>query len=80
MENNGDEVAILFPEGHLALRFSVFTNVQSRFSSYFFFFCFCCCFYFRKRKSADIYEKYLFLVFFGATDGNFKEKYSVTPS
>ena len=36
MENNGDEVAILFPEGHLALRFSVFTSVQSRFSSFFF--------------------------------------------
>ena len=33
------------------------------------------CFYFRKRKSADIYEKYLFLVFLGATD-----RYSVTPS
>ena len=38
------------------------------------------CFYFRKRKSVDIYEKYPFLVFFGATDGNFTEKYSVTPS
>ena len=38
------------------------------------------CFYFRKRNSADIYEKYPFLVFFGATDGNFMEKYSVTPS
>ena len=38
------------------------------------------CFYFRKRKSADIYEKYPFPVFFGATDGNFMEKYSVTPS
>ena len=25
-------------------------------------------------------EKYPFLVFFGATDGNFTEKYSVTPS
>ena len=37
-------------------------------------------FYFRKRKSADIYEKYPFPVFFGATDGNFMEKYSVTPS
>ena len=30
------------------------------------------------RKSADIYEKYQFLVFFGATDRNFTEKYSVT--
>ena len=38
------------------------------------------CFYFRKRNSADIYEKYPFLVFFGATDGNFIEKYSDTPS
>ena len=38
------------------------------------------CFYFRKWKSADIYEKYPFLVFFGATDGNFMEKYSVTRS
>ena len=28
----------------------------------------------------DIYEKYPFPVFFGATDGNFMEKYSVTPS
>ena len=44
------------------------------------FFLFFFCFYFRKRKSADIYEKYPFLVFFGATDGNFMEKYSVTPS
>ena len=42
-------------------------------------FCFGC-FYFRKRKSADIHEKYPFLVFFGATDGNFTKKYSVTPS
>ena len=31
-------------------------------------------------SSADIYEKFPFLVFFGATDGNFIEKYSVTPS
>ena len=31
-------------------------------------------------KSADIYEKYPFLVFSRATDGNFTEKYSVTPS
>ena len=38
------------------------------------------CFYFRKRKSADINEKHSFLVFFGATDGNFMEKYSVTQS
>ena len=44
-----------------------------------FLFCFGC-FYFRKRKSVGIYEKYQFLVFFGATDGNFTEKYSVTPS
>ena len=54
----------------------MFTSVQLRFSFFFFF----GCFYFRKRKSADIYEKYPFLVFFGATDGNFIEKYSVTPS
>ena len=38
------------------------------------------CFNFRKRKSADIYEKYPFPFFFGVTDGNFMEKYSVTPS
>ena len=44
------------------------------------FYIFFGCFYFRKRKSADIYEKYPFLVFFGATDGNFTEKYSVTTS
>ena len=36
-------------------------------------------FYFRKQKSADMYEKYPFLIFFGATDGNFMEKYSITP-
>ena len=30
-----------------------------------FFFVFFFCFYFRKRKSADIYEKYPFLVFSG---------------
>ena len=60
------------------LKFSVFTSVQSRFSSLFFFFF--GCFYFRKRKSADIYEKYPFPFFFGATDRNFMEKYSVTPS
>ena len=53
----------------------MFTTVQSKFSSFFFG-----CFYFRKWKSADIYEKYLFVVFFGATDGIFTEKYSVTPS
>ena len=50
------------------------------FSRGFLFYTFFGCFYFRKRKSADIYEKYPFLVFFGATDGNFMEKYSVTPS
>ena len=38
------------------------------------------CFYFRKRKSSDVYEKYQFPVFFGATDGNFMEKYSVMQS
>ena len=46
----------------------------------FFFFFFFGCFNFRKRKSADIYEKYPFPFFFGATDRNFMEKYSVTPS
>ena len=50
------------------------------FPLFFNFFFICGCFYFRKGKSADIYEKYPFLVFFGATDGNFTEKYSVTPS
>ena len=49
------------------LRFSVFTSVQSKFSSFFLLL-----FYFRKRKPADIYGKYPFLVFFGATDGNFR--------
>ena len=48
--------------------------------SLFFLFFFLGCFCLKKLKSADIYEKYLFLVFFGATDGNFTEKYSVTPS
>ena len=50
MENNGDEVAILFPEGHLALRFSVFTSVQSRFSSFFFFFFFLLLFLLQKAE------------------------------
>ena len=45
------------------------------FLSFFFFGLFS--FYFRKRKSAKIYEKYPFLVFFGATDRNFTEKYSI---
>ena len=45
----------------------------------FFFFLFFFGFSFRKRKSADTNEKYPFLVF-GATDGNFTEKYNVTPS
>ena len=31
-------------------------------------------------KSADRYEKYPFLVFFEATDGNFTEKYIITSS
>ena len=31
------------------------------------------CSYFRKRKSADIYVKYPFLIFFRATDGNHGE-------
>ena len=63
------------------LRFSVFTSVHLKFSSFFSFFFFgLFCFYFRKRKSAKIYEKYPFLVFFGATDRNFMKKYSVTPS
>ena len=44
-----------------------------------FLFFFFGCFYFRKRKNGDMYEKYPFLVFFGAADGNFKEKDSVTP-
>ena len=48
--------------------------------SLFFLFFFLGCFCLKMLKSADIYEKYLFLVFFGATDGNFTEKYSVTPS
>ena len=63
-----------------SLRFSVFTSVHSKFSSFFSFFSFffgLFCFYFRKRKSAKIYEKYPFLVLFGATDRNFTEKYSI---
>ena len=34
----------------------------------------------RMRGNLLIYQKCPFLVFFGATDGNFMEKYSVTPS
>ena len=61
------------------LRFSVFTSVHLKFSSFFSFLFFfgLFCFYFRKRKSAKIYEKYLFLVFLGAADRNFTEKYSI---
>ena len=59
-------------------RFSVFMSVQSRFSFFFFFFRL---FLLQNaRKSVEIYEKYQFLVFFGATDRNFTEKYSVTLS
>ena len=34
----------------------------------------------QKAEICHIYEKYPFLVFFGATNGNFTEKYSITPS
>ena len=58
-----------------ALRSSVFTSVQLGFSSFlrvlFYLECAEICWYI---------EKCPFLVFFGATDGNFMEKYSVTPS
>ena len=58
-------------------RLSVFMSVQSRFSFFFFLRLFLLQ---NARKSVEIYEKYQFLVFFGATDRNFTEKYSVTPS
>ena len=54
----------------------MFTSVQSGFSSFYFSVVF-------TSECAEIcwhYEKYQFLVFFGATDRNFREKYSVTPS
>ena len=57
-----------------ALRFSVFTSIQLRFSSLFWLFLL------RMGGKLLIYQKCPFLVFFGATDGNFMEKYSVTPS
>ena len=62
------------------LRFILLDSLCLRSLSHGFPFFFFGCFYFRKRKSSDIYEKYPFPVFFGATDGNFMEKYSVTPS
>ena len=58
-------------------RLSVFMSVQSRFSFFFFLRLFLLQ---NARKSVEIYEKYQFLVFFGATDRNFTEKYSVTLS
>ena len=64
------------------LRFilSVFTSVQSKFSCFFF----CCCFFFVVFTSESgnllkYMKKYPFLVFSGATDGNFTEKYSIEP-
>ena len=57
------------------LRFSVFTSVQSRFSSFIFG-----CFYLKCAEICWYIEKCPFLVFLGVTDGNFMEKYSVTPS
>ena len=59
----------------------IFSVYQRSFEVFFFFFLSfffgLFCFYFRKRKSAKIYEKYPFLVLFGATDRNFTEKYSI---
>ena len=53
----------------------MFTSVQSKFSSFFsgrfYLECVEICWYVKKCP---------FLVFFGTTDGNFTEKYSVTPS
>ena len=54
-----------------ALRFSVFTSVQSMFSSFFFWL-------FLLQKAEMCWHP--FIVFLGATDGNFTGKYSVTPS
>ena len=51
------------------LRFSVFTSVQVRFSFFF------GCFYLECAEIFRYIEKFLFLVFFGGTDGNFMEKY-----
>ena len=61
-----------------ALRFSEFTRVQLRFS--FSFLLFFWLFLLRMRGNLLIYQKCPFLVFFGAIDGNFIEKYSVMPS
>ena len=55
-----------------ALRFSVFTSVQLRFSSFF-----VSCFYLDWAEICWYIENRPFLVFFGATDRNFMEKYSV---
>ena len=43
----------------------------------FFFFIWVVLFLLQKAESAKIYEKYPFLVLFGATDRNFTEKYSI---
>ena len=56
-----------------ALRFSAFTSVQLRFSPFFWV-----GFYLECAEICWYIEKCPFLVFFGATDGNFMEKYSVT--
>ena len=58
-----------------ALRFSAFTSVQLRFSPFF-----GVGFYLECAEICWYIEKCPFLVFFGATDGNFMEKYSLTPS
>ena len=57
-----------------ALRFSVFLSVQLRFSFFFLGW-----FYLECAEICLYFQKCPFLVFFGVIDGNFMEKYSVTP-
>ena len=52
----------------------MFTSAQLRFSSFIF-----CCFYLEFAEICWCTQKCSSLVFFGAIDGNFMKKYSVTP-
>ena len=65
----GFEPSDLFP-----LTIKRYSKCLQNYNYYFFVLFF---FYFRERKSAKIYKKYPFLVFFRATDGNLTEKYSI---
>ena len=56
---------VLLPLTSYDLYSQILSVYERSINVFLFFFFFFGCFYFRKRKSADIYEKYPFLVFSG---------------